>query len=326
VASFSAAASNTPPSGGIWGAGGPAIDGDGRVWATTGNSPDGSADTPGMWGQTLLRWHAPLELDGTYTPFNYCALDIADADLGGDTPTLFDADGAATPHLVAFGCKQGDVYLVDRDHLPGRLDRRPPCSSDAASDGSLLAPSPQPQFGTRGPLDVFGPYSEVLGNLDTAKMRSTPARMRDANGWALFVSGATKAKADPSDLPESSRSVPPCVVKLRVVAAPDAPAWLAVEATEPSAVFINPGSPVVSSDGARNAVVWILDENAPRVASLLSPGTPHPVLYAFEGATLRLLWKSAAGELELGGKYSTPLVVGGVVVVGTDRLRAFGLR
>ena len=47
--------------------------------------------------------------------------------------------------------------------------------TDAAKDGSLLAPTPQPQFGTRGPLNVFGPPTDRYGMGDLAKSRSTPA-------------------------------------------------------------------------------------------------------------------------------------------------------
>jgi mono/diheme cytochrome c family protein len=50
------------------------------------------------------------------------------------------------------------------------------------------------------------------------------------------------------------------------------------------------------------------------------------VLYAFEAITLKLLWKSPEGALHTSGKYNEPLIVGGTVFVGTDRIQAFGLR
>src|SRR5690606_32636819 len=104
-----------------------------------------------------------------------------------------DADGNTGPRLMTVGGKQGNVYLLDRDRLPGALDRRPPCSRDAAGDGSLLAPSPQPPFGTRGPLNVFGPYSEDDAALDLARARSVPAVFRDADGTGyVYVTGNTK--------------------------------------------------------------------------------------------------------------------------------------
>ena len=78
------------------------------------------------------------------------------------------------------GGKQGNVYLLDRAHMPGDLTKRQPCSEDPSSDRSLLAPEAQPQFGRRGPLNVFGPYTEVYGMGDQARSRTTLA-------WSSFT-------------------------------------------------------------------------------------------------------------------------------------------
>lgn len=310
--------------GGMWGSGGPAVDTDDRVFDTTGNAPDGSGPQPGLWGESLLAWQPTLTLTGTYTPWNYCQLDTVDADLGGSSPMIIpDLDPArtSTPHLLTFGSKQGNVYLVDRDRLPGSLAMRPACSMDPASDPSLLGPDAQPQFGTRGPLNVFGPYTEQFGNLDYAKMRSTPAWFVDGSGAPfVFVAGASKAAAD------SMTSVPPSVARLALHLVPGQPAWLDIDASDGTLAFVNPGSPVVTSDGAANAIVWVLDQNAQRVASLLDPATPHPILYAVDATTLAALWRSPDNELSLGGKYNTPVVAHGFVFVGTDRIQTYGLR
>ncbi len=321
AAHSSARATVGTASGGIWSAGGPSIDSDGVVYATTGNSPTGSANTPHVWGESLLGWRSPLELSGTYTPFNYCALDVSDSDIGGDSPIVlpdFDLTGTQTPRLVAFGGKQGTVYLVDRAHLPGSLDARPACSKDSTTDRSLLPPDPQPQFGARGPLNVFGPYSDDFGNLDYAKMRTSPAFYRSGSNAYLFVTGATKAKVD------SSQSVAPSIVRLRVVTPPNASAYLAIDGADPTTVFKNPGSPIVSSDGAAGPVVWVIDENASRLASLVDPAAPHPVLHAIDGSTMRPLWDSGT-TLHVGGKYSTPVIAHGFAFVATDRVQAFSL-
>ncbi len=289
----------------------------------TGNSPDGAGSAPRVWGDLLLEWSPDLSLAGSYTPFNYCQLDSADVDLGGSSPALLpDIDPGAplTPRLVAFGGKQGNAYLLGRDQLRGSLDARPPCTADASSDRSLLAPDPQPQFGTRGPLNVFGPYSETHGGGDYAKMHTTPAFFQDAGGDRfLFVSGATKAAAD------SKESVAPGLARLRIIGAADAP-YLAIDAAPSTIAFVNPGSPVITSDGGEGGLVWVLDENAPRSASLLVPGTRKPVLYAIDATTLAPIWQSSPGLLDVGGKYATPVVAHGFVFVGTDRVQAFGMR
>ncbi|MBK8234434.1 MAG: hypothetical protein IPK74_02655 [Deltaproteobacteria bacterium] len=318
-ASFSAARSDELTSnGGMWGAGGPAVDERGEIWLTTGNAPADSLRTEGTWGNSLLHLDRELTLLGSYTPFNYCWLDFADMDLAASQPLLLpELPGTSTPRTVAFGSKQGNVYLVDRDALT-LAAARPECLDDASRDTSLLPPEPQPQFGTRGPLNVFGPYSELYGALDFARMRSRVAHARLGGDSVLFVAGSTKAAAD------SEVAIGPSLARLHVVTPTGAPAYLEIDGYDDGAVFVNPGSPVVSSNGDRDAVVWVIDENAPRTAALLDPATPGPVLYAFDGESLALLWRSDDGALARGGKYGAPVIAHGVAVVATDRITAFG--
>jgi hypothetical protein len=309
--------------GGIWGSAGPTVDPSGDVYVTTGNSPAQAKDAASTFGNSLLRLDGELSLRGSYTPFNYCALDAANIDLSGSQPLLLPelaGSATSTPRLIAFGGKQGNVYLIDRDVIAARTERRPACGDDSAADESLLPPGPQAHLGRRGPLNVFGPYSDRFGELDHAKMRSKLAYFRDAAGdhW-LFASGATKRDE------ESIENVPPSLAKLQVVLAPGEPAYLQIARTNPEVAFVNPGSPWVSSDGGEGAIVWVLDENALRTASLLEPDAPRPVLYAFDGDTLQLLWRSEADTMAAGGKYATPAIAHGIVYVATDRLYAFGV-
>ncbi|HXM33897.1 MAG TPA: Calx-beta domain-containing protein, partial [Pyrinomonadaceae bacterium] len=326
VTAFAAAPSmDAIGNGGMWAAGGPAIDLSGRVYLTTGNSPAGSNNTPRVWGDSLLVWSplSTLQLAGTYSTFNYCDLDRSDIDLSGSSAVIIpDLDPAttSTPHLVTFGGKQGNVYLLDRDNLPGRLDQRPACSTDSSTDRSLLSPNIQPQFNARGPLNVFGPYSESVGLGDRAKMRSTPAYYRAADGsHYLIVSGSTKADVN------SPVAVPPCLARLRIVTAPGSPSFLRLDATENSLVFLSPGSPVVTSNGSSDAIVWVLDANLLRSQALIGANVPHTVLYAVDAATFKPIWQSTTNVLNVGGKYNTPTIARGVVFVGTDRIQAFGL-
>ncbi|MFT3763251.1 MAG: ThuA domain-containing protein [Pseudoxanthomonas sp.] len=321
---FAAVAMPHRGSGGIWGAGGPAVDAQGSVYVATGSGFDGYQDSPHDWTQSVLKLAQPgakgFALQGTYTPFNYCITAKNDIDLGsGGVLLLPDAPASASPHLLAVGGKQGNLYLLDRDRLPGKLDRRPPCSDDASSDGSLLPPQAQPQFGTRGPLSVFGPYSEEDAALDLARARSLPAAFRDERGVDyLFATGNSKRARGSAD------SVPPSVVRVEVARAPGQSPYLRIDRSNRSLVLGNPGSPVVTSDGPRNAIVWILDENAPRSALLAGDDVPRPVLYVLDARTLDVLWRSAPGELFTSGKYNEPAFGGGQVFVGTDRIQAFG--
>lgn len=291
------------PSAGMWSAGGPSIDEeDGRIFTTTGNSPVGQTDVPGVWGQSLLAFQPSLDLAGTYTPFDYCPTDIAYADVSGSAPVLLPPiDGK---RMVVFGSKQGVVYLVDRDALPGAKNKRPPC------DPTALDMSKEKSLSQ---LSVFGPFSEGKddNNLDHAKMRSTPAFYRDAGNPIVIASGTTKDAT-------LSNNIAPSLARLRIENAK-----LVLDATsDATAVFKNPGSPEISSrDGGLDAIAWVLDENAHRTDYLIDANVPHPVLYAFDAKTLRLLWKT--GDLHVGGKYNHPIVAHGTVMVGTDRIEAF---
>ena len=313
-------------SGGIWGSAGASVDDDGSIFVATGTGFGGYVDQVHDWTQSVLKFayaDGALALTGTYTPFNHCATAANDVDLGSGGVALLpavDAKASATPRLLAVGGKQGNVYLLDRARLPGRLDRRPACGGNASSDASLLAPDAQPQFGTRGPLNVFGPYSDKDAALGAARSRSVPAVFRDAQGTDhVFVTGNAK-KA-----PGSSVSVAPSLARLEVVTRAGRSAYLKLACTQDSVVLENPGPPVVTSNGADAAVVWVLDENATRAALLSGDDSPRPVLYAFDAMTLNLLWRSETGDLYTSGKYNEALFARGQVIVGTDRIQAFGL-
>jgi DNA-binding beta-propeller fold protein YncE len=327
VSAFSGAPSTSATANaGMWASSGVALDNTGNVFSTTGNGSTNNETTPGYWGNSLLAWKpgVPLSLQGTYTPFNYCQMDSSDTDLAGGGAMLVPGlanTGASTPNLIAFGGKQGNIYLVDKDHLPGGLSVRPGCGTDASLDSSLLPPDIQPQFGTRGPLNVFGPYSETHNDLDTGKARSTPAFWTGLDGTPyLFVTGSNKANIG------SSESVPPGIYRLKIVAQSGQPSYLQVDSSENTVTFLTPGSPVVTSNGSTNAIVWVLEANVARTKALNSATPSQPFLVAFDALTLQRLYRSNPGDLFVGGKYSTPVIARGTVFVATDRIQAFGLK
>jgi hypothetical protein len=202
--------------------------------------------------------------------------------------------------------------------LRGGVKVRQGCGSDASLDTSLLPPGIQPQFGTRGPLNVFGPYSETFGDTDYAKARTTPAYFKAADGTNyLFVSGSNKSKVD------SQTSVPPGLCRLKIVTSSGQPAYLAIDACETTLTLLTPGSPIVTSYGSGNAVVWELVANITRQQRL--DGLSKPFFFALDPMSMRVLWKSQPGQLKEGGKYNTVTVADGLVFVATDRLQTFGL-
>lgn len=318
ASAFSTQAMPHRGAGGIWGSGGPAVDAEGTVFVVTGTGYGGYTDAPHDWTQSVLALRfegGHYRLAGTYTPFNHCLTAKNDIDLGSGGVALLPALGNGRK-LLAVGGKQGNVYLLDRTKLSGGLERRPACDTPSSADGSLLPPESQPQFGARGPLSVFGPYSEEDGAMDIARSRSVPATFVDAEGRArLFVTGGTRPGIG------QARSIPPSLVRLDVVEGREA-AYLRIAAREMRTALGNPGSPVVT--GRTRPLVWVLDENAPRSALLAGDAPPRPVLHAFDGDTLRKLWSSAEGVLQTSGKYNAPTFGAGLVFVGSDRVQAFG--
>jgi hypothetical protein len=156
--------------------------------------------------------------------------------------------------------------------------------------------------------------------MDLARGRSVPAMFRDAQGAIhVIVTGNTKKDA------ASTTNVAPSLARLKVTTTSGRAAWLAVEQFEKTLALENPGSPIVTSNGSRDAVVWVLDPNARRSALLVGDGAPKPVLYAFDAIALLPLWRSAPGQLHASGKYNEPAIARGTVFVGTDRIQALGL-
>jgi mono/diheme cytochrome c family protein len=176
----------------------------------------------------------------------------------------------------------------------------------------LLAEFVIPIESEKGPNTLIGPRD--------CSAACTLAQFRDAQGQSwLFLTGSSKTGAD------YSINVPPGLARVRLVTRAGQPAFLRLDRVDMTQTLQNPGSPVVTSHGANGGIVWVLDPNAPRSMNLFQPDAPHAMLYAFDALTLRLLWKSR-DELFPTGKYNEPTVVDGMVLVGTDRLQAFGLR
>ncbi len=336
---FSSTAITSEIQGGMWASGGPSVDLQRNIYIATGSSYtqwERHAGIPGVfpesahsWGQSILRLKddpvTGFELLGTYTPFNYCLTAANDVDLGSSGTVVIDLEPSktSTPHLLALGgAKQGNAYLLDRTRMPGGVIKRHPCSDDSSSDLSLLPPENQPQFDKRGPINVFGPYTDEHALLDQARSRTTLAYFRAPTGDDyVYISGSSKRGGD------FSVSTPPGLAKLKIVTSPGQPAYLHIDQLEQTQTFQNPGSPIVtSSRGGKDAIVWVLDMNAPKSSTLYGTHAPQPILYAFDAINLKLLWKSLPGVLLPSGKYNEPAVVNGAVFVGTDRVQAFGLR
>ena len=324
VSSFSGAAMTRQiANAGMWGQFGAAVDDDGTMFMTTGNSPVGLGPALHVYGESLLAF-APgstLGLTGRYTPFNYCDMEAQDTDLSGAAPVLITLDPAitSTPRLAVLGSKQGNVYLVDRANLSADLSQRQGCSGDATTDQSLLGPNPQAQFNTVGPLNVFGPYQAAASKV-VSRMHTTPAFFSDGVNNFVYVTGNTKNNV------AGTLDSPPDIFRLKINTTPGQPAYLTPDAEETTLALLNPSSPVVTSDGPSNPMLWVIDAES-SLAEMARDGVniAHPILYAVDGTTMTVLWRTAVDELGQGAKFITPTVNDGQVFVATNRVLAYGL-
>lgn len=106
---------------GIWASDtGPAADGAGNVYLSTGNGKFDATSGGPDYGDSVLKLR--LQKNGLvprdfFTPFNESHLNSTDLDLGsGGVLVLPDRPGPHPRLLVAVG-KEGVIYLLDRDHL-----------------------------------------------------------------------------------------------------------------------------------------------------------------------------------------------------------------
>ncbi len=114
-------------------------------------------------------------------------------------------------------------------------------------------------------------------------------------------------------------------MRLRLLRPAGSNPYLRIDGRAMDFVLQNPGPAVVSSNGDKDAIVWVLDENARRSTRLTGPKAPQPVLYAIDPMSLKVIWKSTVGLLQASGKYNSPTIADGTVYVGTDRIVAFGI-
>lgn len=108
----------------IWMSGAaPAVDGNGRLYVVTGNKidvPNGAPPGEREMSESVAAISGDLRMVSEYfTPHNRDELDVGDQDFGsGGIMVLPEQDGPV-PRLATAAGKDGNLYLLDRDHLGG---------------------------------------------------------------------------------------------------------------------------------------------------------------------------------------------------------------
>jgi len=158
---------------GIWHPGGPAVDANGGLWVSTGNSESsGNFD----YGNAVVHLSPQLQAVDYFAPTNWLKLNQGDIDLGSIGPAL-----VGTNRVLAAG-KQGIAFLLDRAHLGnigGSITQIQACTGGGA-------------FGTAAVqgTTVFVPCTDGLVAIGTAGDKLTSAwRRPGAAGPPIVAAG-----------------------------------------------------------------------------------------------------------------------------------------
>lgn len=271
--------------GGVWmGGGGPAADSNGAVYVTTGNGPyDGSA----AWGDSLLKFNTQLHLLDHFTPADWAFLSCQDLDLSGGGVMLIPGST-----LAVVGGKQGKMFLLDTARLGGMQP------NDAGATQSLWFEQ-----------DITPPYTTTCTGASSGLTSSGQANGYQIFGTAAFFNGAVYL----GDVRSSVGILGP-------VRQFPFNGQLAYGAS--SSDSIQPGSygttPFISSNGANNGLVWMIDHGEPVQNAEKAPPTAA-ILRAYD-ANMHELYNSAQNDTDspgLGIKFTSPIVANGKVYVGT---------
>ena len=108
---------------GIWQSdAGIAADGNGAVYAVTGNGKFDAASGGRDYGDSVIKLafhNGGLGVRDYFTPFNQARLNSGDVDLGSSGPVLLPDQPGPHPHLLVTAGKEGVVYVIDRDRMGG---------------------------------------------------------------------------------------------------------------------------------------------------------------------------------------------------------------
>jgi outer membrane protein assembly factor BamB len=157
---------------GIWHPGGPAVDGAGDLWVSTGNS---ESTGPFDYGNAVVHLSPQLQAVDYFAPTNWLRLNQGDVDLGSIGPAL-----VGTNRVLAGG-KQGIAYLLDRGRLGnigGSITQIQACGGEVFGTAAVQGTT------------VFMPCTDALVAITTAGDKVTQTwRRSGAAGPPIVAAG-----------------------------------------------------------------------------------------------------------------------------------------
>ena len=286
--------------GGIWQSGGGLMsDGPGRIFFTSGNgvspAPGQGSAPPRQLAESVVRLAVlpggRLAARDFFSPRNAPVLDASDGDLGSGGPVGLPFGTRAYPRLLVQAGKDGRMFLLNRDHLGGRMQGR--------GGGDDYVSKAGPFAGQWGHPAVFGNVRSV-----------TAGDSRKSDDYVYYLGRADYLRT------------------LKFEAGPGGRPRLADVANSTMRFGFTSGSPVVTSAGTspRSAVVWVVRSASIRGSKgTLDAFAAVPSARCARPCLMRPLWTARIGTAS---KFAIPATGSGRVYVGTrdGRVIAFGRR
>ncbi|HTU41304.1 MAG TPA: Ig-like domain-containing protein [Candidatus Aquilonibacter sp.] len=283
--------------GGVWmGGGGPAADGNGYVYVSTGNGPYSASEA--SYGDSIVKFNSTLQFQDYFTPYVYGYMDCQDADLAAGGLLLIPASGN-TPMQALAGGKTGKMYLVDTDDLGQEQN------NDTGATQTLWFDQ-----------DLATPYEASCTG--TSESGSADINSYEIFGTATFFNNSVFLGVTPTG------SVP-TPVRQFVYSPGSAQPLTPSDVNYTGIPYIQEGSygttPFISANATSNGVLWMIDHGNP----LQNSGGASPtsaILRAYNpndlnGAELYDSSMNSGDAPGYGIKFTSPIVANGKAYIST---------
>ena len=284
--------------GGVWmGGGGPASDGDGYVYITTGNGPwDGQT----AWSDSILKLDpTTLAVADYFTPQYYQYMDCQDNDMASGGLLLIPG---TSPTQALAGAKSAWLYLVNTANLG---------QENTGDTGALDTLMFESDLGTQYPNAA--PFSKSCIDVNNDKW-TIQASNYEVYGTSAYFNGSVYLGITAED-----PSIPAGLRQFTLEGNTLVPNTYTGYATEQE---IRGTTPFISANGTSDGVVWMIDQGEP-IQSPLFNAKLFATLRAFDPDNLaNELYDSNMNPADVPGygiKFTSPVVANGKVYISTGK-------
>jgi Big-like domain-containing protein len=291
--------------GGVWmGGGGPASDGDGFVYITTGNGPwDGQT----AWSDSILKFNSNLQPTSPsvsqvvdyFTPQYYEYMDCNDNDMASGGLLLIPG---TSPTQALAGAKSAWLYLVSTANLG---------QENPGDTGALDTLMFESDLGAQYPNAA--PFSNSCTDVNNDKW-TIQASHYEVYGTSAYFNGSVYLGITAEDT-----SIPAGLRQFILNGNTLTPSTYTGYATEQE---IRGTTPFISANGTSDGVVWMIDQGEPLGSTLFS-ATVYATLRAFDPNNLaNELYGSNMNPTDMPGygiKFTSPIVANGKVYISTGK-------